>query len=135
VIAPGDRLMDVVPDRAKLVVEAHVAAKDADEVHVGKSVDVKFPSIHDRHLRAMKATLTKLSPDAFVDEKTGAPYFLAEASLTPESLKALQTADQGAFELKPGLPAQIMIPLRKRTMLQYLMDPITESLWKSFRER
>jgi HlyD family secretion protein len=135
VIAPGDRLMDVVPDRAKLVVEAHVAAKDADEVHVGKLVDVKFPSIHDRHLRSTKATLTKLSPDAFVDEKTGAPYFLAEASLTPESLKALQTADQGAFELKPGLPAQIMIPLHKRTMLQYLMDPITESLWKSFRER
>ncbi len=135
VIAPGDRLMDVVPDKAKLVVEAHVAPKDADDIRVGKSVEIKFPSIHDRHLRATKAVLTKLSPDAFVDEKTGAPFFLAEASLTPESLRALQAADQGAFELKPGLPAQILIPLRKRTVLQYLMDPITDSLWRSFRER
>jgi len=135
VISPGDRLMDIVPDKAKLVVEAHVAPKDADDIRVGKPVEIKFPSIHDRHLRATKAILTKLSPDAFVDEKTGASFFLAEASLTPESVKALATADQGAFELKPGLPAQILIPLRKRTVLQYLMDPITDSLWRSFRER
>jgi HlyD family secretion protein len=135
VIAAGERLMDVVPDKAQLVLEARIAPKDADEIRVGKAVEVKFPSIHDRQLRTINANLTKLSPDAAVDPKTGASYFLAEASLTQASLRALQSADRGRFDLKPGLPVQILIPLHSRTVLQYLMDPVSESLWRSFRER
>lgn len=135
VIAPGERLLDVVPAKADLVVEARVAPKDADDIRVGDSVEVKFPSIHDRRLRTLKARLTKLSADALTDEKTGAPYFQLEATLSPEAVRSLEKADRGQFDLKPGLPAQLSITLRKRTVLQYLIDPISDSLGRSFRER
>ncbi|MGZ3272277.1 MAG: HlyD family type I secretion periplasmic adaptor subunit [Caulobacteraceae bacterium] len=135
VIAPGDRLMDIVPDKAELVVEARLPPSDADDIHTGAVVEVKIPAIHDRQLRTTRAVLTKLSPDSVVDERTGASYFLAEATLTPESLAALRKAEQGQFELKPGLPAEVLIPRRKRTALQYLMDPITDAVWRAFRER
>ena len=135
VVGPGDRLLDIVPDKAALVVEAHLAPKDADDVRVGSSVEVKFPSIHDRQLRNVRATLSKLSPDALVDERPGASYFLAEATLTPASMAALDHAERGQFTLKAGLPAQVLIPLRKRTALQYIMDPITDAVWRAFRER
>lgn len=135
VISPGERLMDVVPDNARLVVEARLQPKDADGLHVGMPVEVKFPSIHDRHLMKTKGSLTRLSADTLNDEKTGAPYFLAEATLTPEALKTLQTAENGQFQLKPGLPAQVLIALHKRTALQYMLEPMTDAFWRSFHER
>lgn len=135
VINPGERLMDVVPDNARLVVEARLQPKDADSLRVGIPVEVKFPSIHDRQLMKTKGVLTRLSADTLNDEKTGAPYFLAEATLTPEALKALQSAEGGQFQLKPGLPAQVLIAMRKRTALQYLLEPLTDAFWRSFHER
>lgn len=135
VIAPGERLMDIVPDKAQLVVEARVSPADAEDVHTGAKVEVKFPSVHDRQLRTTKAILTKMSPDSLVDDRTGAAYFRAEATLTPESTAALHQAERGQFVLKPGLQAQVLIPLRKRTALQYLLDPISDSIWRAFRER
>lgn len=135
VIAPGQKLLDVVPDNAGLVIEARLPPSAADDVRVGHSVEVKFPSLHDRTLPVLQGTLTKLSADSFVDEKTGARYFQAEAVVSAKTLAQLKVAEDGAFELKPGLPAQVMIPLRKRTALQYLTQPLTEAMWRSFREK
>ncbi|MDB5461270.1 MAG: type secretion rane fusion protein HlyD family [Caulobacteraceae bacterium] len=135
VISPGQKLMDIVPDKAALVVEARLAPSDADDVHIGREVEVKFPSLRDRTLPILQGTLTKLSADSFVDEKTGARYFQAEATVPPATLDRLKLAESGAFELKPGLPAQVMIPLHKRTALQYLTQPLTEAMWRSFREK
>ena len=135
VIAPGQKLMDIVPDRAALVIEARVDPKDADDISVGHEVEVKFPSLHDRSLPVLKGTLTKLSADSFVDDKTGARYFTAEATVPAATLERLKLAENGQFELKPGLPAQVLVPLRKRTALQYLVQPLTDSIWRSFREK
>jgi HlyD family secretion protein len=36
--------------------------------------------------------------------------------------------------IKPGLPVEVLVPLRKRTLFQYLVEPINQALWRSFRE-
>ena len=135
VVAPGERLMDVVPDNPRLVIEARLQPKDIEALHVGMPVEVKFPSVHDRQLRKTPALLTRISADALADEKTGTPYFVIEATLTPQAVRNLQAAESGQAALKPGLPAQIMVSLRKRTALQYVMDPMNDAIWRSFRER
>lgn len=135
VIAPGQKLLDVVPDNSGLVIEARLAPAAADDVRVGHEVEVKFPSLHDRTLPVLQGRLTKLSADSFIDEKTGARYFQAEAVVSADTLARLKVAENGSFELKPGLPAQVMIPLHKRTALQYLTQPLTEAMWRSFREK
>ena len=135
VIQAGQKLMDIVPGKSALVIEARVSPQDADSVRVGREVEVKVPSLHDRSLSLLKGTLTKLSADSFVDDKTGARYFQAEATVPPSVLDQLRLADSDQFQLKPGLPAQVLIPLRKRTALQYLLQPLTDSLWRSFREK
>ncbi|HEY4032076.1 MAG TPA: HlyD family type I secretion periplasmic adaptor subunit [Caulobacteraceae bacterium] len=135
VIAPGQKLMDIVPTNAGLVIEARVNPADADDIHVGQEVEVKFPSLHDRTLPVLKGTMTKLSADSFADEKTGQRYFTAEATVPEATLERLKLAENGQFRLKPGLPAQVLIPLRKRTALQYMTQPLTEAIWRSFREK
>lgn len=135
VVSPGQKLMDIVPDNAGLVVEARVNPQDVDDIHTGMPVEVKFPSLHDRTLPVVEGTLTKLSADSFVDDKTNQRYFEAEATVPQATLERLKLAENGQFRLKPGLPAQVLIPLRKRTALQYLIQPLSEAVWRSFREK
>lgn len=47
-------------------------------------------------------------------------------------IKDLRGAEAG---LKPGLPVEVVVPLRHRTAISYLTDPLRSMLWKSFRER
>jgi HlyD family secretion protein len=135
VVAPGQKLMDIVPTNVGLVIEARVNPQDADDISVGQEVEVKFPSLHDRTLPVLKGALTKLSADSFVDEKSNQRYFQVEATVPEATLERLKLAENGQFKLKPGLPAQVLIPLRKRTALQYLTQPLTEAIWRSFREK
>ena len=135
VIAPGQKLMDIVPANAQLVVEAQVSPNDVDDLRVGQTTEVKFTSIHDRGLPIVSGRLTRLSADSLTDEKSGARYFSAEVTVPPAELTALQRTEGPGFALRPGLPVQILVPLKKRTALEYLTAPLTDAVWRTFRER
>jgi HlyD family secretion protein len=79
--------------------------------------------------------VTRISADRFQDEQTGVAYFKAEVVVPREELARLEaSAGQGERELKAGLPVEMVVPLRKRTALQYLLEPLNQTLWRSFRE-
>jgi HlyD family secretion protein len=96
---------------------------------------VKFTSIRERGLPILTGQLTRLSADSLTDEKTGARYFSAEVTVPPAELAALQKAKGPSFALRPGLPVQILVPLKQRTALEYLTEPLTDAVWRAFRER
>jgi len=81
VIEPGQKLMDIVPDRAPLTVEAKVSAADGDDVHVGQQAFARFETLHERALPALKGVVTRVSADAFTDEKTGVSFYTAEVTI------------------------------------------------------
>jgi HlyD family secretion protein len=126
--------MDIVPDRTPLVVEARFAPNDIDDLHTGQVATVRFTGLHDRDLPVLEGKLTRVSADSFVDEKTGQSFFTAEVAVPPEDVRIIQQRRGRDFELKPGMPVEILVPLRKRTALQYLLDPLTDAIWRSFRE-
>lgn len=134
VIAPGQKLMDIVPERAPLRIQVQVAVDDADDLKVGQQALVKFPGLHERDLPNLKGTLTRLSADALADEKSGAHYFTGEVTVTPDQIDLLRKIRGQGFELRAGMPAQVLIPLRKRTALDYALEPLVGSFWTSFRE-
>lgn len=133
VIEPGQKLMDIVPDRAPLTIEAKLSVSDGDDVRVGQEAFVRFETLHERALPPLKGTVSRVSADAFTDEKTGTSYYTAEVSVPPSELEKIQEI-RGRNVLRAGLPVSIEIPLRKRTALQYLLEPLTSSLERSFRE-
>jgi HlyD family secretion protein len=134
VVSPGARLMDIVPDRAPLVVEAAVSPESVDNLHMGQVAEVKFPSIHARGLPILKGKVTRVSADSMVNERTGARYYSMEVTVPVSELNLLQKA-VGDAAVRPGMPAQVVVPLRKRSALDYLLSPLTEALFGSFRER
>ncbi|MBO9710415.1 MAG: HlyD family type I secretion periplasmic adaptor subunit [Caulobacter sp.] len=135
VAPPGETLMEIVPRRAPLVIEARVSSTDANDVHPGQSVDVRLTAFHDRHLPILKGELTKLSADSFTDERTGARFYKAEVAVPPEELASLRQPGRDPPTLKAGLPVEVVAPMRKRTALEYLVEPLQQRMFRAFREK
>ncbi len=134
VIVPGQKLMDVVPDATPLLVQARISPEDADDLSIGQQTRVKFPGLHERNLPDLAGTLTRLSADSFVDEKSGISYYTGEIDISPEQLRLLTQLRGTDFKLRPGMPVQVLINLKPRTALDYALEPLIGSFWSSFRE-
>ncbi|MGH6970890.1 MAG: HlyD family type I secretion periplasmic adaptor subunit, partial [Caulobacteraceae bacterium] len=134
VIAPGQPLMDIVPDKAPLLIEARVSPGDAEDLHSGQTVEIRFSALHDRRLPIITGRLTTISADSLTDKRTGKGYFSAQISVPVAQIDKLEKRRNADFALRPGLPVQVMVPLRKRTALGYILGPLGDTLWRSFRE-
>ena len=134
VIPAGQSLMQIVPDDKALVIEASIHPNDVDDLVIGQEVQIRFTALHERRLPVLKGKLTKLSADAFRDEKTGSTFYKGEVSVPPAALDAIRKVRSGNLGLRPGMLADVVIPLRQRTALSYLMEPLEHTIWTSFRE-
>jgi len=133
VVAPGQKLMDIVPDGKDLVIQAQLKPSDADDAFTGQSAQVRFSSIHNRSLPIFTGRVRTVSADSFTDEKSGRTYFRAEIVVPKSELDKVRSV-LGNGELRPGLPVEAVLTVRKRTALQYLLEPLTTRLWRSGHE-
>lgn len=134
VVRAGERLMDIVPAGQELIVEARVAPESADNLRVGQRTEVRVTAFGGRNLPIVYGEVRQVSADRFVDERTGQGYFVTQVAVPPEELHRLTEAAGDEHTLRAGLSAQVVIPTRKRTALQYLFEPLNQTLWRSLRE-
>ncbi|MEV5024291.1 HlyD family type I secretion periplasmic adaptor subunit [Sphingobium sp. LMA1-1-1.1] len=135
VIAAGQTLMDIVPRASAVVIEARFSPTDVDDLAVGQKAEIRFAGFPGRSLPIIEGKLTRLSADSFVEEKTGIAYFLGEVTIAPDQIALIRDYREGDFAMKPGMPVEVVVPLRRRTALQYMIDPLTDTMWRSFREQ
>lgn len=135
VIGAGQRVLDIVPQDSNLIVEAQVRPEDADGLHPGQMTEVRITAFRGRNLPLVHGVLQTVSADRLTDEHTGHGYFLARVSVPPAELRKLADPASGERHLRAGLPAQVLVPTRKRTALQYLLEPLNQALWRSMREQ
>ena len=133
VIEPGQAVMEIVPDGRSLIIQAQVDPSDADEVVEGELAQVRFLSVHDRTLPTFDGTVRTISADSFADKKTGRSYFRSEV-VVPEGELNRVSRSLGRGKLRPGLPVEVVLSVRKRTALQMIFGPVATNLWRSFRE-
>jgi HlyD family secretion protein len=133
VIAAGQKLLDIVPDRAPLTIEANVSNADGDDVRIGQKAFVRFDTLHERALPALQGKVSRISADAFTDEKTGASYYTAEIAVPLSEIRRVHDI-RGADVLRAGMPVMVHIPVRKRTALQYAFEPLSGAVRRAFRE-
>jgi HlyD family secretion protein len=133
VVIAGDTLMEIVPSDRSLVIEAKAAPTDADDLTIGMTTQIRFPALQEKDLPIIEGQISKISADSFEDQRTGTHYFEIEVMVPLESLEKLKEfrADGG---IRAGLPAQVVVPLRKRTALGYLLEPLSSTFWKVGRE-
>jgi HlyD family type I secretion membrane fusion protein len=129
VIGPREPILDIVPDNADLIVEAHVRTEDISFVKTGAEADVRLTAFRQRITPSVRGELIYISADRFQEKQTGAPYYIARIRVDPESLR-----DAGNLQLQAGMPAEVFIHTTSRTALQYFIDPLTGFLQRSMRE-
>jgi len=127
-IAAGEAILDIVPEREPLIVEAKVDPRDIDAVRVGASTRVRLTAFNSRLLPPLQANVTYVAPDQLIDEKTGAAYFVVRAEIDQESLRNYKVT------LHAGMNAEVMIVNGARRAIDYLFSPFTDSFNRAFRE-
>ncbi|OYY17677.1 MAG: hypothetical protein B7Y59_11650 [Burkholderiales bacterium 35-55-47] len=131
VVTPGQRLMDIVPKGEALLVDAKIPPHVIDKVHTGATVDVRFSSFSNSPQLVLEGRLASLSSDV-ISEQTSMgvmSYYLGRVEITPEGLKEL-----GSRVMQPGMPAEVLIKTGERSLLTYLMHPLTKRLASSMKE-
>lgn len=130
VVRTGDTMLEVVPEDEALVIDARVGVQDIDRLATGTMVEVKFPNFHARTTPLILGKLMSISSDRLVDDATHEPYYLARIAIADTDIPLeMKTA------LRPGMPAEIVFNTGERTVLNYMVRPLTDALGRSFRER
>ncbi len=119
VLQPGERILDIVPRHDELVVEAHLSPEDIDRVQPGRSAQIRFKTFLHGLTPPAKGTVIQVSADLLHDEKTGRPYYLARVALDPQSLEKLPGP------LAPGMQTDVLIATGERTVLGYMLEPLS----------
>lgn len=129
VVPPGGAILDLVPDEDRLIVEARVDPTDIDVVRAGLKANVALSAYKSRTTPRLDGTVRQVSADALRDERTGRSYFVARIEVDGEQIAKLE-----GIRLAPGMPAEAFIETGERTVLDYLIQPLTDSFRRAFRE-
>lgn len=129
VIQPGQKLMDIVPKGAPLMLEARVAPHMIDRVKSGMPVDVRFSSFANTPQLVVQGEVDSVSGDLLTEPQSSMSYYLARVKVTADGMKTL-----GRRQLHPGMPVEVIFRGGERSMLTYLLHPLTKRLAASMTE-
>ena len=130
VLQPGQKLLDVVPNQQTLLLEAHIPPHLIDKVQTGLMADIRFNSFAHSPQLVVDGRVMSVSGDLLSDpQQPQYSYYLARVQVTPEGIKTL-----GARQMQPGMPAEIVIKTGERSLLTYLLHPLTKRMAASMKE-
>jgi len=130
VLQPGQKLVDVLPDNQTLLLEAQIPPHLIDKVQTGLPADIRFSSFAHSPQLVLEGKILSISGDLLSDPK--APqysYYLARVQVTPAGMKTL-----GQRQMQPGMPVEIVIKTGERSLLTYLIHPLTKRMAASLKE-
>jgi protease secretion system membrane fusion protein len=127
VLQGGQKLMDIVPQNETLLLEAHVSPTLIDQVRAGLPVDIRFSAFAHSPLLVVEGKVVSVSNDLNIEPSGN--FYLARVAITPEGSKTL-----GARQLHPGMPVEVVFKTGERTLLDYLLHPLTKRMAAAMKE-
>lgn len=129
VVAPGQVLMTIIPDNEPMILLVRISPTDIEHVSMGQGTLVQFPGLSSRDLAPVSARVRTVAPNVTVDESTGEQYYAVELSMdnTPQGVL-------DGIALVPGMPVQASILTGTRSVMEYLIGPMTDFFRPALRE-
>ena len=132
VVTAAQALMTVVPDDARLEVEAWVSNKDIGFVQVGQKAEIKVETFNFQKFGTVDAVVAEISPDASKqsDRDTELKYrvFL---KIDKENIRV--SGRDAAFA--PGMTVTAEIKIRQKRIIEFFLDPFKKYTSEALRER
>ena len=126
VVGPRDVLMEILPAEKTLIVEARIRPEDINHVHVGDDAEVRLTAYKQRTTPLVAGRVAYVSGDRLTDAEAKSAYYVAHVAVSPASL--------GELRMQAGMPAEVYVRTDSRTVLDYLLAPVTAYLRRAMRE-
>jgi HlyD family secretion protein len=130
VISAGDAIMLIVPAADNLTVEAKVNPQDINQLQIGQKAILRFTAFNQQTTPEIQGSVSRISADITTDQRTGLGYYTIRIALPAD-----QVARLGDVKLVPGMPVEAFIQTGDRTVISYLMKPMSDHFNRAFREK
>ena len=130
VITPGEVVMEIVPESDELQIEARLPPQEVDHVRNGQRAYIRFSAFNQRTTPQLEGVVSYVSADLNHDRQknpNAATYYTVRVTLPPSERRRL-----GGLELVSGMPVEVFLQTGSRTMMSYLLKPITDQLLRTF---
>ncbi len=131
VVRPGGVVAEITPTGSELFAEVRVEPKDIGHIAVGLETDVSVTTFDPNRYGKLDGRVAHISADSFVDERTGDAYYIAYIALPHQEIGA----GDRKRRLTPGMQVRAEIVTQSRTLMQYILKPVSRSLDQAFTER
>lgn len=129
VIRPAETIMEIVPDKDRMVVEATVSPADIDRVHEGQRARLRFASINAASSPELIGQVTTVAPQRTSDAENLRSWYEVRVVIDPAALRR-----SGGLRLRPGMPTEVYIETGSRSMLSYVTKPLADQFARAFRD-
>jgi HlyD family type I secretion membrane fusion protein len=129
VIEPGKPILQIVPSSRTIVAVAEIRPEDIENLRAGQTARIIATGFNPRETQPLEGRVEVISADRITDQRSGRSYYTAEVAL-------LADHEGGALlkRLGPGMPVEVVVPVKPRTALDYLTEPLRSSLRSAGRE-
>jgi HlyD family secretion protein len=135
VIEAGKNIMEILPLKDELIIEARVRPQDIDSVRHGQHATVRLSALNQRITPMISGEVIYLSADTLADEKKSQQVGPTDIYIIRVKLNNEEAAAIPGFSPTPGMPAEVYVKTTERTFFQYIVKPIHDSMTRAFRER
>ena len=129
-VGPGAPLVEIVPSEETLLVETMVRPQDIGWVRMGQNAKVNITAYDPSIYGALDGVVTAISPDATLNEKTGESFYTVQVRTAKNAL----VRNGRRLPIGTGMVADVSLLGDKRTILNYILSPITKLSETAFRE-
>ena len=142
VVFPGEPILQIVPEDTPLVVLAKVNPIDVDQIYLKQEAILRFSAFPARETPEFIGHVVRVSADVVLDETSGISYYEVELVVDrpfPDNDEQLADADfsfrsLNGLTITPGMPVEVHIRTIERTVISYLLKPVSDFFYRSFRE-
>ena len=129
VVRPGEAILEIVPEVGEITASVRIRPNERAAVYAGQAVRTRITAFKSWMTPQLDGTVVSVSADLKTDEVSGASYYEVRVTVPTSELEKL-----GSREIIPGMPIEVFIfSGSSRTTLDYLFEPIAESLFRGAR--
>ena len=129
VVPPGGTIMQVIAQNDGVEIEVNIEPQYIDQIFMAQEAVVRFPAFNQRTTPEIFGRVSHVSPSSVVDEKSGLPFYRIGIEIAEGQKTRL-----GDKILVPGMPVEAFMKTNDRPVISYLLKPLTDHIYKAFRE-
>lgn len=130
VLQPGATVLQIIPDDNKLEIEVTFDPQSVDELYVGQETTIRLTALNLRTTPELQGVVNIISPNVVVDPANNRSFYRAIVTISPDEISKL-----GDVSLVPGMPVEVFAKTGERSVMAYLMQPLTNQLSHAMREQ